>query len=603
MQIFHWKGGAIIPMMICLLMTGNLMRDNSEVQVGYNKAELQKAGEIMAGMTVEEKVGQMFMLDFRKYQGMDVTGINEDITETIRKYTPGGIILFEENTVDALQTRRFIEDLQWNSPKIPLFMAVDQEGGAVTRMKYTTTMPGNMALGAAGDERLAYRVARTIGKELKDLGFNVDFAPVIDVNNNPANPIIGVRSFGSDPECVTRMGLKFVKGLNDAGVVSAIKHFPGHGDTGVDSHIDLPTIPHDMERLESVELKPYYAMIEQQVDMIMTAHITFPAIEDDPEIPATLSRKCLTGLLRERLGFQGVIITDALDMKAITKRYGQSQAAGMAIMAGADILLMPREIDITIPYIIDQVKKGIITQDRIDASVQRILALKIKRGILGQEKQNTVQTITVNAFKILGSKDGAGLEKKVAEKAVTLVKNTHGTLPFRFADGQRVIFFAPSPKGLEAIESAINDIIPGNATHSRLITGFNYENQNSLTVEQKRAVAEADYIILFTRTVKAKEMIPQSSFIAAYAAELVAYAGALDKKMVSVAIRNPYDIQFIPEVKAYLAAYSDWDGGGVEAALRTIFGGINPSGKLPVALPDKNGEILYPAGFGMRFCD
>jgi beta-N-acetylhexosaminidase len=603
LQIFHWKGGAIIPMMICLMMTGNLMRDNSEVQVDYSKAELQKAGEIMAGMTIEEKAGQMFMLDFRKYKGTDVAGINEEIAQAIRKYTPGGIILFEENTVDALQTRHLIEDFQGNSPRIPLFMAVDQEGGAVTRMKYATTMPGNMALGAAGDERLTYQVARTVGKELKVLGFNVDFAPVIDVNNNPANPIIGVRSFGSDPQWVTRMGLKFVKGLNDAGVVSAVKHFPGHGDTGVDSHIDLPTISHDMERLESIELKPYYAMIEHQVDMIMTAHITFPAIEEDPEIPATLSPKCLTGLLRERMGFQGVIITDALDMKAITKRYGQSQAAVMAIMAGADMLLMPREIDITIPYVIDQVKRGIIPQARIDASVQRILALKLKRGILGPKKQNPAQTFTADAIRIVGSPANAGLEKKAAGKAVTLVRNTHETLPFRLNDGQRVIFFAPSSKGLETIESAINAIIPGHSTDSRLITGFNYENQRSLTEEQKRAVTEGDYIILFTRTVTAKDMAPQSSFIAAYAAELVSYANALDKRMVAVAIRNPYDIQFIAEVKAYLAAYSDWDGGGVEASLRTIFGGINPAGKLPVALPDKNGGTLYPAGFGMRYGD
>lgn len=583
------------------MMAATFMGDQSITQAVFNEGELQRAAEIMAGMTMEEKVGQMFMLDFRKYQGTTVTEINEDITATIRKYTPGGIILFEENTVDALQTGRLIEDFQWNSPKIPLFMAVDQEGGIVTRMKYATTMPGNMALGAAGDERLTYRVAKTIGKELKALGFNLNFAPVIDVNNNPDNPIIGVRSFGDNPELVIRLGLKFIKGLNDAGIISAVKHFPGHGDTGVDSHMDLPTIAHDMERLESVEFKPYYAMIDHQVDMIMTAHIIFPAIEEGPEIPATLSSKCLTGLLRERMGFQGVIITDALEMKAITKRYSQSQAAEMAIMAGADILLMPRDIDTTIPYIVDQVRKGIIPPARIEASVKRILALKQKRGILGREKQNPAQGLRTNALKIVGSSAGAGLEKKAAGQAVTLVKNINRILPFRLVNSQRVIFFAPSAKGLETIESAIRAVIPGISTHTRLITGFNYENQRSLTVEQKRAVKEGDYIILFTRTVTAQDMATQSCFIAAYAQELVAYANTIDKKLAAVAIRNPYDIQFIPEVKAYLAAYSDWDGGGVEAALRTIFGGINPVGKLPVALPDKNGKILYPAGFGMKY--
>ncbi len=603
MYIFGLKGGAIISMMMYLMMTANFMGDQSMVQTVFNESELRKAGEILAGMTVEEKVGQMFMLDFRKYQGVAVTEINEDIAAAIQKYTPGGIILFEENTVEALQTKRLIGEFQWNSPKIPLFMAVDQEGGVVARMKYATTMPGNMALGATGDERLTYRVAKTVGKELKALGFNVNFAPVIDVNNNPDNPIIGVRSFGGNPELVTRLGLKFMEGLNDAGVISAVKHFPGHGDTGVDSHIDLPAILHNMERLESIELKPYYTMIEHQVDMIMTAHITFPGIEEGPALPATLSPKCLTGLLRERMGFQGVIITDALDMKAITKRYGQSQAAAMAINAGADILLMPREIDMTIPYIVQQVKNGNIPLARIDASVKRILALKQKRGILGLKKQNPAQGLGNISLKIVGSQAGDRLKQKAAGEAVTLVRNVNQTLPFRPAGGQKVIFFAPSSQGKEMVESAIQGIVPGICGGDLPVTGFNYENLDSLTPEQKKAVLEGDYIILFTRTVTAKDMAPQSSFIAAYARELVAYANEKDKRIVAVAIRNPYDIQFIPEVKAYLAAYSDWNGGGVEAGLRAIFGGLNPKGKLPVPLPDKNGAVLYPAGFGMSYGD
>lgn len=601
MQIFPLKGGAILPLMIGLLMTGNLVDDRSKIQAVFNEATLRQAGEMVAGMTIEEKVGQMFMLDFRKIKGEAVTRIHEEIVETIRKVVPGGIILFEENTVDAHQTRRLIEDFQRSSPKIPLFVAVDQEGGAVTRMKYATTMPGNMALGATGDEGLAYRAARMLGKELKALGFNLNFAPVIDVNNNPGNPIIGVRSFGSDPDLVSRMGLKFMKGLNDAGIISAVKHFPGHGDTGVDSHIDLPTIAHDMERLNSVELKPYIAMIKHQAEMIMTAHITFPAIEENPElqIPSTLSARCLTGLLREQMGFQGVIITDALDMKAITKRYGQCQAAEMAILAGADILLMPREIDVTIPYIIQQVKRGNIPETRIDAAVQRILALKHKRGILQQKTAQSAATgPNPNVLKNVGGPAGTRLQKKIAAKAVTLVKNTGQMLPFRLLKGQKAVFFVPSSKGLNAVESAINATFPGIQLDGELI---NYENLEQLTAEHRRAVTGADYIILFTRTVTARDMSPVSSSEAAYAGKLVAYANALNKKITAVAVRNPYDIQFIPEVKGYLAVYSDWNGGGVEAAIRTIFGKINPSGKLPVSVLDKNGEIIYPFGWGMRY--
>jgi beta-N-acetylhexosaminidase len=601
LNIFSLKGGAIIFMTISWMAAAIFADDLSTVQADSKEAEPGKAAEIMAGMTVEEKVGQMFMLDFRKHQGRAVTGINEDIAETIRQYKPGGIILFEENVADALQTRRLIEEFQRSSPRIPLFMAVDQEGGAVTRMKYATIMPGNMALGAVGDEGLAYRVAKAVGQELAALGFNLNFAPVIDINNNPGNPIIGTRSFGDNPGLVTRLGLKFMEGLNDAGVIAAVKHFPGHGDTGVDSHMDLPTIAHDMERLESVELKPYYAMIEHQVDMIMTAHITFPAIGEEPAMPATLSPGCLTGLLRNRMGFQGVIITDALDMKAITQRYGQSQAAEMAITAGADILLMPRDIDNTIPHIVQQVKSGVIPAARIDASVTRILALKQKRGILGPKKQEPAQSLHNKALKIVGSRAGARLKEKAAQRAVTLVCNRHQTLPFRLSSRLQIVFLAPSVKGLEAVNSAIRGMFPGMSARNLRITGLNYENLKSVTPEQKRAVSEGDYVILFTRTVNAKDMAPQNSSSAAYARELVAYANALDKKMAAVAVRNPYDIQFIPEVKAYLAVYSDWDGGGVEAALRAIFGKANPAGRLPVALPDSSGKIMYPAGFGMGY--
>jgi beta-N-acetylhexosaminidase len=605
LHIFHLKGGMILSMIISLAITGNLMGSHTGVQTVFTAAELQKAGEIMANMSIEEKVGQMFMLDFRMSHGVAVTKMNDEIREAIRTYAPGGIILFEENTVDALQTRQLIGEFQWSSPKIPLFMAVDQEGGAITRMKYATIMPGNMALGAVGDERLAYRVARTMGNELKALGFNLDFAPVVDVNNNPDNPIIGVRSFGSDPELVSRLGLKFMKGLNDAGIISAMKHFPGHGDTGVDSHIDLPTIVHDMERLESVELKPYYTMIEHQAEMIMTAHITFPAIETVPEIPATLSYQCLTGFLRERMGFQGVIITDALNMKAITKRYGQSEAAGMAVMAGADILLMPREIDITIPYLVNQVRRGNIPLTRIEASVQRILALKLKHGMLRTQPSDALQSFDDNIMKtnlkIVGSRANAGLEQKAAGKAVTLIKNDGQILPYRLTSGKRLVFFTPSSKGLETVESAIHGIFPGVQAGGGWITGFNYENLHSLTAEQKRAVAASDFVILFTRTVSAKDIGAPGSFMAAFAKELVAYTGELDKKIAAVAVRNPYDIRFIPEVKAYLAVYSDWGGGGVEAAFRAMFGKVNPSGKLPVTLLDQNGEILYAAGFGLRY--
>ncbi len=595
----QWHKPILKRVFISLAVVIALISGGSENLTAFNETELEKVAVILENMTLEEKVGQMFIFDFRTYNNKGLTEINSGITEAIRQLTPGGIILFAENTVEALQTKYLAEDLQRSSPKIPLFIAVDQEGGAVARLKYATIMPGNMALGAVNDKNLTYQVAKTVGNELKVLGINMNFAPVIDINNNPANPVIGVRSFGDSPEMVTELGVQFVKGLNDAGVIPVVKHFPGHGDTGVDSHIDLPLVPHDMDRLETIELKPYYAMIRNKVDMIMAAHVTFPAIDEREGIPATLSFKCLTTLLREKMGYNGVIITDAMNMKAITERFGDAQAAEAAIMAGADIVLMPQQKANTLGYITSLAREGIIPMERVNDSVKRILTLKLKRGILGQSRPADDQ----KALRIISGEAHQKLKAQTAAKAVTLIRNTAGTLPFKPETGQRMIFFTPSQTGTETVKETINTFL---ATEMKMdstsITVYNYENLTTLTLEQQQGVLESDYVVLFTRTVNSMDISSETGCMASFALKLVAYAASVDKKLAAVAIRNPYDIQFMPEVRSYIAAYTDWNGGGVEAALRLIIGQIKPCGKLPVAIPDINGEILYPAGFGlMRF--
>ncbi len=577
----------IIIFIVTLVLSGGIIK---------NIIDQEKLEVILKKMTLAEKIGQMFIFDFRTYNGKGLTDINDDVAIKIRRLTPGGIILFGENTVEALQTKNLVEDFQRSSPKIPLFIGVDQEGGAVARLKYATIMPGNMALGATGDRRLSYKVAKAVGDELKALGINMNFAPVIDINNNPANPVIGIRSFGDNPEIVTKMGLPFVKGLNDAGIVSVVKHFPGHGDTGVDSHIDLPLVPHDMERLEKVELYPYHAMIRNNIDMIMSAHITFPAIDDREGIPATISAKCLTTLLRKKMSFKGVIITDAMNMNAITESFGDAQAAEMAIMAGADIILMPQQKADTLGYIISRVRAGAIPMGRIDASVKRILTLKLKRGILEPGKPVNDQKIS----EIVACKTNKELKKETAAKAVTLVKNTDNFLPYKLENGQRIVFFAPSKSGTKLINEKLNALTKQLSVKNLSIIDYNYWNMAIPTAKQQQAVTKSDYVILFTRTVNSVDFSPKTSYIASFASKLVTFANSTDKKLVAVAIRNPYDIQFMPKVKSYIAAYTDWEGGGVEAALRLILGQIKPQGKLPVAILNSNEEILYPNGFGIK---
>ena len=565
-----------------------------------DKDASQYAEDMLKNMTLEEKIGQMFMLDFRKKDGRDVTSVDEGIANTISKYKPGGVILFRENTVGTQQTLKLTRDYQKASPKIPLFIAVDQEGGAVTRLQSGTVMPGNMALGAAGSRELTYATAKATGSELNVLGINMDFAPVVDVNNNPSNPVIGTRSFGDNPEEVAEMGIEFMKGLNDAGVIAAAKHFPGHGDTAMDSHIALPTVPYGMDRLEKVELVPFKAMIKHGIDMIMTAHVTFPAIDDSEGVPATLSYKCLTGLLRNRMGFEGVIITDAFSMKAITDRYGDKEATSMAIKAGTDIVLMPQALENTFAYIVEQVKNGQIPVERINISVKRILALKIKRGIIASSSKDNLD-LERQALKIVGGEENAFIKRTAAEMAVTLVKNEGGQLPFKLADNSSIVFFAPSQTGVDCVKGALNGLTGSTGVKEVAVLGFNYDGQRLLTDEQRKAIEKSDFVLLFTKTVKAADFSPDSSFMPDFAAAVVKNSAILDKKLAAVAVRNPYDIRLLSDAKSYIAAYTDWGGGGVEAAVKAVFGKINPVGKLPVSIPDGSGKIIYRNGYGISY--
>src|SRR5215470_15002556 len=291
------------------------------------------------GMTREEQAGQVLMAGFWG------STPSQEIIDLIQRYHVGNIILFSRNVRDARQVFELTRSLQQIAKeagqRYPLFIAIDQENGIVQRLgEAATILPGNMALGAIGSEEIAYEVARATGRELKTLGINMNLAPVVDVNNNPANPVIGVRSFGEDPQQVARLGAAMVKGYQAAGIISCLKHFPGHGDTAVDSHLALPTIPHTLERLETLELVPFRQGIEAGAESVMIAHVSFPALTQRDALPATLSPAIIRGLLRKRLGFNGMILSDCMEMKAISETFGTERAAVMALQAGIDLVLV-----------------------------------------------------------------------------------------------------------------------------------------------------------------------------------------------------------------------------------------------------------------------
>lgn len=548
-------------------------------------------------MTVEEKVGQMLMPDFRTWDGENVTEMLPEIEQLVKDYHLGGVILFRENVVTTEQTARLVSAYEEASEKYGLLLTIDQEGGIVTRLQSGTDMPGNMALGATRSAEQTEKVGRAIGEELNALGFNMNFAPVLDVNNNPDNPVIGVRSFGEDPELVAEMGVAYTKGMQAAGVAATAKHFPGHGDTAVDSHLGLPEVPHDLERLKEVELYPFQKAMEAEIDAIMTAHVTFPNIDDtkvisqksgeEISLPATLSHKVLTELMRDEMGYEGVITTDAMNMKAIADHFGPVDASIRAVKAGTDIVLMPVGLKEVAEGLVTAVKTGEISEKRIEASVERILKLKLERGVIKAETPKSVEDKVANALKVVGSDEHKEIEKEAAQQSITLVKNDNKALPLQADVNQKIAVVGSSYIG------ELGDAVKKYHQNAEIIE---LSTEFTLTDEQKKIIADADAVITGSHTSNVAGRAydhPQMEMIR----DITALTEA---PVIAVGIRNPYDIMSFNEVDAYIAQYG-FRMASFQASAAAIFGEINPIGKLPVTIPDADGNTLYEFGHGLSY--
>ncbi|WP_236667139.1 MULTISPECIES: beta-N-acetylhexosaminidase [unclassified Nonomuraea] len=370
----------------------------------------------LAGMSVEEKVGQLFMPVLYGTSASSESGENQarygarTPAKVIRKYRLGGVILFPQNVRSAGQVVDLTNGMQRAARGVPLLVATDQENGLVARMStLMTDFPGAGQIGATKDPSLSRAVAAATGKELRALGVNLDFAPVADVNVNPRNPVIGPRAFGDDPKKVARMVSEAVKGFDDAKVAATAKHFPGHGDTSVDSHTGLPVIKHTKAEWERIDAPPFRAAIAAGVDAVMSAHIVFPKLDPSGD-PATLSKPILTGLLREKLGFKGVISTDALNMGGARTKYDDGEVAVRAVLAGADLLLMPNDLPKAHRAVLAAVKSGRISEQRLDQSVTRLLTLKQSKGLLAEAPVASAE----EAAKVLRSAEHRKLAARVS---------------------------------------------------------------------------------------------------------------------------------------------------------------------------------------------
>jgi len=323
-------------------------------------------------MTLREKIGQLFMLGFHG------TEPSKELRDLFTTYHPGGVILFSRNLEHPEQAARLTNALQKLSPTRPLLVSIDQEGGRVARLPQGfTVFPGQGALGRAGTTELAYAFAEVTAKELRAIGVNMDMAPVLDVHSNPTNPVIGDRSFGADPLLVETLGLAVIAGLQDNGVLACGKHFPGHGDTAADSHHELPTVSHDLDRLRRIELRPFAHCVANGLAAVMTAHVRYPAL--DAHVPATLSATILTTLLRAQLHFTGLVVTDDLEMRAIRDHYGIEDAVIRAVRAGADILLICKDHErqvAAMEAVYRAVMEGDLSETQVEPALMRVLQAK-----------------------------------------------------------------------------------------------------------------------------------------------------------------------------------------------------------------------------------
>jgi len=564
-------------------------------------------GSDLSGWSLRDKIGQMVMA------GFDGKAPTEEIRALIRDRKLGGVIYFRRNAGTAGEVARLsaaLHELAAEATKAPLWIAVDQEGGMVARLdRGVTVMPGQMTLGAARSAKWARETAYDSGAQLARLGVNLNFAPCLDVNNNPANPVIGVRSFGERPELVAELGVAAIRGYREAGVVACAKHFPGHGDTVADSHRELPVVPHDRKRLEAVELMPFRLAVAAGAQAIMTAHVRFPALEPDG-LPATLSPRILRGLLRDEWGYDGVVFTDCLEMKAISGTVGVARGAVMAVKAGADVVLVshtPALQQAALDALYEAVVAGEIAEERIDESVRRIVALKAEQAARGPAGSVLADRGDAGA----GSADaGFGWEvalvREVCRRAVTLVRNEHGALPLR-RDVPTIVVWPEVREGTEIDEAVSRDLTLGRALAPHLgevkeltigATAGEDEVRKTLAaigkaLEERRGRAGSGE----PGGGRACLQVVVGTYNASFAegqAELVRRLLDLEGvKVTAAALRNPYDLLAFPEVHGYVACYENTPR-MMEAAAEVLTGKAQARGCLPVTLSDR-----YPFGYGM----
>ncbi len=524
-----------------------------------DKAIEKKVEKTINSMTIEQKIGQMMMFGFKGKKNTD------DVFRLIDKYHAGGFLIFTRNVEDQNQLVSFNKALQKYSRQknlVPSFIAIDQEGGKVLRIKsFGTVLPGNMNIGATRSAELSFLAGKLTAIDLEMMGINVNFAPVLDVNTSKYNDVIGVRSFGSDPDMVSKLGTAYIRGIQSRRVSATAKHFPGHGNTSGDSHFEALSLNRTYDEMKEIDLKPFYEAIANGVDAIMTGHISVPKI-DPSGVPATLSKKILTGILRNQMNYDGLIVTDDMEMRSITKDGGITKAAVEAVLAGCDVITIvwtDQAKEDAYTGILNAVQKGIISEARIDASVRRILKTKIKRRMFEEYTDPNIEEVR----RVVGNKLHQQIAQLIAERSITVVKNLKKIVPFN-ATGRFVVV---SP-------------------FSYLSEELNVLGLNNTLVKMKLRLSHSEAIKIANRAMR-DDKNADAYLVAVLDQSQTDVANIIkkysQKPVIVASLDSPYVYSDLINADAYLCAYS-FRTQALKALADVLAGKSEAVGILPVVL-------------------
>ncbi len=637
------------------------------------KAEtIDRVEEILSNMTLDQKLNQMMMVDFRKWQAegessqTDFTVMNDEVREIVEKYNFGSIIYFANNSKETKQIFDLTLEYQKASTAnggIPTLFTIDQEGGRVNRIGSGTKLPGNMSLGAS-DVKYSNMAGQIIGSELISLGINSTLAPVVDVNNNPNNPVIGTRSFSDNAVSVGEHASAYIAGLAEYDVIGCAKHFPGHGDTATDSHTGLPVVDKPYESLKEVELKPYEVAIEQGIEMIMTAHILYPQLDDTQiksnktgeleYLPATMSKKIINDMLKNQMGFDGVVTTDAMNMAGVADKWDRVQSITLSINAGVDLICMPVsltskasmvEYDAVIDGLKENIENGTISMDRIDDAVTRILTLKESKNILDWSEDDYSLD---KALATVGGKENKAMEREIAAAGITVVKNDNNVLPVVLNKDSKVLLVASENRNKAMLAYGYQRIVDAGlapeGAEFRITRFMNANIEGTAEVNKadgsvdsslktlKAALDWCDTLLIMSDngSLNAKKLEYTNSYTAtAYNAVNYVETNTPEKTTIVMSTDTPYDIQVYPNADALMISYGNGYGdpteqivGGatgsstasiapnVTAGVEVAFGVYGASGKLPITIPKAvaNGtgvkytdEVVFAYGTGFTY--